>query len=298
MTNSDFFFTLFDENEHTSFARHQQGTKVYNIDEEHEKAANWAVLFCINPLHPTQDMKPTEDYHAADKPRRADVNVVKYRNILIEMDSIPVEDQKEFIEKIRMPFTTATYSGGKSVHYIISLETPIESEKAYRKLVERIHMACGGKTVVDVACKNPSRFSRFPNALRHDKDNKKQDLLIVNERVPNADLEAWLLSRGVKDEPEQSKTNRPVGGYDNMYQPNNQINKNRAMNGFTLNFSMCGAPEGERNLSLFKAACDLFKCGYEEDEVIDRLEGPSGLGRDEVKRTVKSAQRKVESEQE
>lgn len=60
---------------------------------------------------------------------------------------------------------------------------------------------------------------------------------------------------------------------------------------------MCGAPEGERNISLFKAACDLFKCGYNEDEIIDKLERPSGLDNQEVVRTIKSAIRKVENDQ-
>ncbi len=297
MNITDFFYTLFDENEYTSFARHQQGTKVYNIDETHEAVAPWAVLFCINPLHGSKDLNPTEDYHAEDKPRRADANVLKYRNILIEMDSIPVEDQAIFIQKVGLPYTTSVFSGGKSIHYIISLQTPIESEKAYRKLVERIHRALGGKTVVDVACKNPSRFSRFPNGLREDKNNAVQELISVGERIDNLVLEEWLLSKGVKEIEERSQ--RPVGGYDNLtaHEYNNTISKTRAMNGFTLNFIMCGAPEGERNLSLFKAACDLFKCGYDEDEVYDRLEGPSGLERIEVARTIKSAQRKVENEQ-
>ena len=212
------------------------------------------------------------------------------------MDSIPVEDQKEYIEKIGMPYTTAVFSGGKSIHYIISLETPITDEKAYRKLVERIHRACGGKTVVDVACKNPSRFSRFPNARRPDKGDTVQTLITINDRVLNDDLEHWLQSKGVMEVEE--KPTYKVGNKEYSGEYNNQINKNRAMSGFTLNFIMCGAPEGERNLSLFKAACDLFKCGYEFDEVVDRLEGPSGLDHQEVDRTIKSAQRKVESEQE
>lgn len=296
MDISQFFFTLFDENEATCFSQVNTGTKVFDIDSKFEYASKWAVFFCINPLHPTKDLNPTEEYHKEDRPRRCDKNVVKYRNILIEMDSIPVDEQKEYIEKVGMPYSTAVYSGGKSIHYIISLETPISDEKAYRKLVERIHKALGGKTVVDVACKNPSRFSRFPGALRPDKENKEQTLITINQRVPNEELERWLLAKGVTEQEERPA--RTIGNKEYNGEFDNRINKNRAMSGFTLNFIMCGAPEGERNLSLFKAACDLFKCGYDEDEVFDRLEGPSGLDRQEVERTIKSAQRKVESEQE
>ena len=144
---------------------------------------------------------------------------------------------------------------------------------------------------MDVACKNPSRLSRIPDAYRADKD-KTQTLLSVLSRVDNRRLEEWLNSKGAKEQ-ENSPKSLIVG--ERSY--NNTINSNKPMNGFTLNFIMCGAPEGERNLSLFKAACDLFKCGYSEDEIIDKLERPSGLDNQEVVRTIKSAIRKVESDQ-
>jgi hypothetical protein len=236
MAISDLFFVLFDEGEHTCFSHTNTGTKVYNIDEDHEYAANWAAFYCINPLHPTKDLNPTEEYHNADRPRRCDKNVIVFRNILIEMDSIPVADQAEYIKSIGMPYTTAVFSGGKSNHYIISLETPISDEKAYRKLVERIHRACGGKTVVDVACKNPSRFSRFPNAKRIDKGDTIQTLIDVKQRIKNSDLEAWLLSKGVTEIEERPV--RMVGNKEYRGEFDNTINKNRAMSGFTLNFIM------------------------------------------------------------
>ena len=52
-TITNFFNVLFDENESTSFAKHHKGTRVYDIDSQHEVVAPWATFFCINPLHPT-----------------------------------------------------------------------------------------------------------------------------------------------------------------------------------------------------------------------------------------------------
>lgn len=298
MNISDFFFTLFDEYEATSFARHQQDTKVFDVDTKHEEAGTWAVLYCINPLHATKDLNPTESYHSKDKPRRADANVVAYRNILVEMDSIPVEDQEEFITKAGLPYSTSVFSGGKSIHYIISLEAPVSDERVYRRLVERVHNALGGKSVVDVSCKNPSRLSRFPNGKRLDKDGVIQTLLSVKGRVPNQVLENWLQSRGIKETEDRPTHNNKTDKKQASGAYNTKIDSKRTMNGFTLNFIMCGAQKGERNISLFKAACDLFRCGYDKEQVQDRLEGPSGLDQQEVERTIKSAQRKVEAEQE
>lgn len=60
----------------------------------------------------------------------------------------------------------------------------------------------------------------------------------------------------------------------------------------TLHFLVDGAPEGERNDRLFKAACDMAGCGYPEPDaknkllpVADRI----GLERPEADRTIESA---------
>lgn len=288
---NQFFDLLFDPGESTSFGKFKEATKVYPVSS-HSQHLDWVNLFCINPLHPTKDLNPYEDYHHEDRPRRCDKNVLVYRNILIEMDSIPLKEQMEHIQNLGMPWSAATYSGGKSIHWIISLEDPITTEKEYRKVIERLHKALGGKAYVDVACKNPSRFSRFPNVPRHDKDGKQQSLYKVQTRIKLADLVAFIDS---KVPPEDDYCERYAEATGRSYKSTSQ--SSGILNGFTLNFIMMGAPEGERNQSLFRAACDMAKCGYDIEDAEARLEGPSGLTGLEVRRTIKSAYHKVQSEQ-
>lgn len=284
--NLDTFFTiLFDDNESTCFSSNPKGTSVYGVDSISD-VSRWALFFTINPLHPKMDLNPTETYHNPSKPRRADHNVVSYRNILVEMDSIPLDDQEEFIETIGLPYSTSVYSGGKSIHYIISLKTPLTSEIAYRKLVDRVYKALGGKQVVDTSCRNPSRLSRFPEAVRADKDNEVQILLETKTRVSLEDLETWLLSKGVLEVEEVPAYRQPT--YTNMVQYGSNY-----VNSYTLYFITMGAPVGQRNSSLFKAACNLYNCGYTEDQIIDKLSIPSGLEEDEILRTINSAIKKV-----
>lgn len=278
-----FFRLLFDPEESTSFAVHVRGTKVVPVDA-HLEASKWANFFCINPLHPTADLDPYEDYHSADKPRRCDKNVIAYRNILVECDNSSIEEQLELIKSSGMPYSSAVYSGGKSIHFIISLTTPVETEESYRELVTRVHTALGGRKVVDTSTKNPSRFSRFPNAKRAD-TNKKQELLSIKSRVNNNDLNEWIISKigpplmkaATKSFTFKSENDLPT----------------KIISGHTLNFMMLGAEQGERNISLFKASCDFCKCGYDEQDAIERLGPPSGLSDAEVARTVHSAYRKV-----
>lgn len=289
LDNNKFFDILFDKGQATSFAAHKKGTKVYQVAAHN--AVYWAELFTINALHPTQDLKPTEEYHHADKPRRADHNVVCYRNILVEMDNMPVSEQLDFINDLGMPYSVATFSGSKSIHFIISLEEALVSEQEYRHLAERVHKALGGKDVVDTACKNPSRFSRFPGSARVDKNNERQTLLALRARVPNQTLLSWIESKIGPDVDLEDYAERMGKSYTNH---DNTIRAGGTLNGFTLNLLMMGAAEGERNQSVFRAGCDFCKCGYDLDEAIDRISAAVDLPLQEVSQTVKSAYKKVE----
>lgn len=293
MTNKNFFKILFDENEFSCFSLDNKGTKVSKAGPYYLNTCNY---FSINPLDGEKDNNPTEAYHSADKPRRADCNVTVYRTFLIEMDNTSAEDQLKYVRSINMPFSTMVWSGGKSIHFLLVLEDPCRDEKEYRALAERIQKAVG-LDKVDRANKNPSRFSRYPNAVRAD-TGKKQTLGYVGSRIKQADLEAWLLSRGItKEEPKPVSKPRfnPYTVETNVYTGEPMTFKRR-LNGFTLNFLMDGAPEGQRNQKLFLAACDFAKCGYEQEAAEERLIEASGLPYQEATRTIRSAYNRVESE--
>jgi len=98
---------LFDPGQKTCFSKDAKGTMV-------REPKGQDLFFCINALNPEEDTCPTEKYHRAGRPRRADGNVVCYRNFLVEIDTMPVEQQMHYV-KNRLPFTTAVYSGGKSL---------------------------------------------------------------------------------------------------------------------------------------------------------------------------------------
>jgi len=281
LTIHNFFNTLFDEGQALCFAKHAKGTKVYPVSSF--LSTNWANYFTINALHPSEDLNPSEEYHSADKARRADHNVVCYRNFLVEMDFCSLEEQELRIADSKMPYTTSVYSGGKSIHWIISLETPVDTAEQYRSLSERIYKALGGKLVVDTSCKNPSRLSRFPGAFR---DGTEQTLIEVNSRVANEDLEQWLTGKLGQESHKSVQT--PV----TSTKPTNYIHTG-ILTGYTLHFMLMGAEKGQRNNSLFKAACDFANCGYTKEDAIRQLGRNSGLEDDEIVRTVKSAYNRV-----
>lgn len=236
----EFLTTLFDHNDNTCFSDTPRGTKVGPL-----KYGTTMAFFSINPMDPAKT--------------RADSAVTKYRSILIEMDKMVLDFQDQYISEIGMPYSTAVFSGKKSIHYIISLETPVEDETTYRNLVRRIYRAVGEQHV-DKSCINPSRFSRFPGHIRHD-TGQEQKLLAIKGRVPNAALEEWLQRRGIGTaETWENLTPEPRSTFKNPSR----------LYGSTKNFLMYGVKESW-NIALFKAAADLCRCGYTEEEATGEL---------------------------
>ena len=151
-------------------------------------------LICLNPLDGNRDNNPTREFHSFDKPRRADCNITKYRNFLIEMDNGALEEQIYIMEqKYQIPYSTAVWSGNKSVHFIISLKEEL-TESQWRKIANALTPSNSdreyfkrtnqwlGIQEADSACKNPSRATRVPGIIRPD-TNKKQYLIKSFGRV-------------------------------------------------------------------------------------------------------------------
>lgn len=271
-----FLNCLFEPNEFVCATSSPKGTEVKplkSIDSVKD------AFFSINPLYGDKDMLPTESYHSASRPRRADHNVSAFRNILVEMDKISIDEQAAHMKEIKFPFSSCVFSGKKSYHWIISLQTSLSSRQEYIKLVKRVYKAVGNDKV-DHSCKNPSRFSRLPFHLRAE-TGLVQQLRELKERINNDQLEAWLLSRGVPN------TEEPK--WDNI--TNKTLGKKNfsALYPSTKNFLAGSYVEGTWNITLFKAAADICRNGWSEEEALDMLLQVTGTLDIYDKKTIHSA---------
>lgn len=261
----DFFNLLFEQGEHMCFGLDPYETKVSSMLLTHKQ------FFSINPL----------------KISRKDFNVTSYRNFLFEIDDAglsPEEQLKFFIDKKKTPLSAATFSGGKSVHCIISLAEPCATAKEYRELWHRIHTALDG--IPDRSTSNPSRFSRTPGAIRVGVGVEQRLLYLAAERVTRAELEEWLLTNNspVVERVEIERVPLPPG-------------MKGILSGWTERFIAMGAADGEWNLSLFKSSCDAFRNNYSRDEWIAILEKfHVELDRNDIK-TIHSAERSVSDQE-
>lgn len=177
MTQEKFLKLLFDDGQQTCFTDQPTGYKVTRTPAESD------LFFCINALDATKDNEPIEDWHSPNKPRRADCNVICFRNFLIELDNMPLAEQVPYVTS-RVPVSAITFSGKKSYHFIISLMTPLKNLQEYQQFAAGLHRLL---TAADKSTKNPSRLSRLPNAVRPD-TRLVQELIYLGNRIYMADI--------------------------------------------------------------------------------------------------------------
>lgn len=118
---------------------------------------------------------------------REDSNCTAFRNFLVEMDYGSNQEQLAYVQRMGMPYSAAIFSGNKSIHFLLSLDTDLPSESVYRLLSEWILTIM---TLADQQTKNPSRSIRIPGAFRE--PGKQQILLDYKGPVKLSDLSDWL----------------------------------------------------------------------------------------------------------
>jgi len=161
MTQQQFLNLLFEPEEQTCFAADPYGITIAKQPlPEH-------IFFSINAMHTS----------------RKDDNVQSYRNILLELDKVPLEQQVALVTA-KLPVSAITYSGNKSYHFIISLLEPMANRTAYDRVVRALMTAI---PEADPSTKNPSRLSRLPGVFRPD-TGRFQELLYLGKRVSLAEL--------------------------------------------------------------------------------------------------------------
>ena len=115
-------------------------------------------------------------FNPLDGTGASDRNVTAFRYALVESDVIPIQEQLAAYQRLELPIACLVSSGGKSVHAIVHIDAPDESE--YRKRVLFLYsFLIGHGLIVDQANKNPSRLSRMPGV---DRNGNRQKLLAVN----------------------------------------------------------------------------------------------------------------------
>lgn len=228
-------------------------------------------FFIINPL---------KDVHGGNFL----TNIAACRNFLIEFDGgESCEDQWKYVEEIRLPFTLCTYSGGKSLHFIIALDEALEMDTYYhfsKILVETIQ---GADKLI-----NPNRAARLPGAIRD--NGVEQELIERREPITQERLTNWLmfgplakkaqavmrqlaLEQDKERRQKAEQASRKAAGEERLNIP--RIYRDMQTDGIPH-------PEAKgRHESLVKFGVWLYENGYDYEEIAEELHSAAvGLGVD------------------
>lgn len=206
-----------------------------------------------------------------DTSKRTDDNCLYHTRFLFEMDSIGLDEQKDYIKKNIDNIQRVVFSGSKSYHIIIEFPNEYESfcKDNYRTIWSHINNSWfDGKC--DTQCKNPSRLTRTPNVVRSNK-NTLQQLMYYKANKTVSDPEA--IKRDV------SRIVRMNSAFNLIRQPEVH-HKSYNNSGKTLVYEpvkyYLSTPfpkmngNGNSSISLFKALRCAIK--YGDSEAIDQIE--------------------------
>ncbi len=118
---------------------------------------------------------------------REDSNCTAFRNFLIELDDGSLDEQLAYVKKLGLPYSAVIFSGGKSLHFLVSLNTDLPNESIYRMLAQWILNII---TLADQQTKNPTRSIRIPGAWRT--PTQQQQLREIGPAISQLDLLKWL----------------------------------------------------------------------------------------------------------
>jgi len=207
---------------------------------------------------------------------RQDVNCTTFRNFLVEMDYGPLPEQLSYIKKLGMPYSAIVFSGNKSLHFLISLDTDLPNEKIYRAFSEWILNII---TLADQNTKNPSRSIRIPGAYRE--PGKLQTLNELKGPVKIEELTKWL--RWHPGEKPKEKQVHIISGEPDFTR----------IKGWVTKALKEGIKPPNRNKQWFCIAIEFALTGYTDDYTVEQLRQYYSPDRDfkekEWETTVRSA---------
>jgi RecA-family ATPase len=144
--------------------------------------------------------------------------VASYRNVLVEFDKKPKEEQLAIFQQSNLPISLLVDSGGKSIHAWVRVDAESKAQWEERRNTVYEYLS---DHEPDPQNKNPSRWSRLGGIMRGDKEQK-----IIAFKVGADDWDAFIAWREGQDFPEEIRTDA-LENYDTRNDPNHVIGHGR-----------------------------------------------------------------------
>ena len=157
-----------------------------NLDDN--ERGTWV---CINPVSGEKKLveKHTDCTHKFyNKTCKSSNDLTRYSYLLIESDTMTVDEQYSWLKNSKLPILTLTHSGGKSLHAVVLIDAPTEEE--YKRVSEKVYdiLQQAGFSE-DQGNLNPNRYTRLPGVMR---GNKPQYLIDTSKWEKFPSIAEWI----------------------------------------------------------------------------------------------------------
>ena len=137
-------------------------------------------FFVVNPITGT----PSETGSL-----RSNSNVVAFRYLLLESDTLPLDQQIPLLRGLGLSIAAMTFSGSKSIHALARVKNipggeNVKDLDSWNATVKRDFFGQLGPLGFDKATSNPARLSRLPGMFRSDKSAFQQLVYLNREGEP------------------------------------------------------------------------------------------------------------------
>jgi len=248
-----FLEILFNEGEHVYSAPFDYTSK------RAEDGVGWEFHW---PSRPVEEVDMENTTLISINPLKGDVrnddNVTAYRTFMVELDEGPLAEQKAYIETSGLPYSLCVFSGGKSLHYAITLSEDLPSYDIWHLYAEWI---LNTLPKADKNTKNPSRGIRFPEVQR--KGKKMQKLVEARGRISLNKLDAYL-SQHPDKKPKPEKYEEFEFKRNHHAALAKWVLKGLKSGNFDMNKG--------RNATWFALGYEFAKCGYSKENTFEILE--------------------------
>ena len=207
-------------------------------------------------------------------------DVLHGKVLFVDFDNCSLDFAREVVSSGALPLPTIEISSGHGAHFYWRLEEPILDMELWTSYMRGLIAVCES----DGKVKDPARIMRMPSFLNVKSDPHMECRVEVLRKDAVYSIDDMPIESLMPIAPPPTATEREIKSGEAEPHP------------ATLHFMKAGAKVGNRNGSLFTAACDLCGRGYTQEQANKMLIRPamnSGLAVGEIETAIKSAFAKV-----
>ena len=159
--------------------------KLSEIEEQADPQEQMRMIAALGDRYPFCCFNELTGFPNEHGSYRSNSNVKEYSHLVLESDSIPLNQHIPLVCGLGLPVVSATFSGNKSIHFLVRLRDiphgeSVKDQATWDTIVKKDFFGQVIPLGFDRAMSSPAHLTRLPGVFRLDK-NEFQRLLFINK---------------------------------------------------------------------------------------------------------------------